>query len=357
MSLLKSVWHLIRAHHWWNYKLPLALMAAYAYASKENISFNTIIFPSLIILFLGFIAATYASLVNDFMDYEQDLFSGKETQLMKIKRSNHWIVFATSLILSIYAGYLIRAYPISLLCFATIILNFSLYSIPPFRLKEKGIWGVISIALGEHFLPALLAILIIKEATHSQSSTVWVFFMLLWAFTFGIRGILWHQLMDEKTDQLAGCNTALASNEKTKLLKIGRFIIFPLELISFLYLLTSSASYLAWFFFIFYLLLELMRYKFMSANIMILAPLPNARFFLFEYYQIFFPLSLLLASLWTTPSAIILIIAFVLLFFSPVFQVYHHCQHFWMTKASWIYVLRLSITSNKFYQGIHNFFK
>src|SRR4029077_12941145 len=84
---------------------------------------------------------------------------------------------------------------------------FSLYSIPPFRLKGRAALGLIADASGAHLFPVLVAALLALRARGDGLDPTWVAACGAWAFAFGLRGILWHQLFDIDNDRKAGVHT------------------------------------------------------------------------------------------------------------------------------------------------------
>lgn len=324
----KFFWKLIRAHEWWNYKIPPALAMAYAFAWSKNVPFGTLFGPTLLILLAGFSAGIYASVFNDYMDMEQDKQADKETPMMSLSAWQRHSVIIFSLSLDLLVAFLLLRLPLSLFCFTMIWLGYTAYSLPPFRLKERGVLGVLCIAVGEHVLATLLSISIVSEINGLQVPFWPALAACVWSLCFGCRGILWHQIADVENDLKVGCKTMGANLGATALRRFGNFFVFPLEIICFGTVLIFTNNILAWCLLPIHLLLEYLRVKDMKANIIIVNPAPNARFALFEYYQLFFPISILISAIAKDIRAGALLAAFIILFWSPVSLSFSHIKHF-----------------------------
>lgn len=329
MSKLKAFWKLIRAYEWWNYKIPLALGAAFAVAWAGKISFSEVILPTLVIALAGFSAGIYASVFNDFMDMEQDRGADKITPMINLPQWQRVSVILLSLSLMFIVSCLLYHLPRALTCFLLIWVGYTAYSLPPIRLKERGVLGILCIAIGEHVLAALLAVFVVVEMTGCAVSLPWLCALGVWSTGFGCRGILWHQLNDIENDRMVGCTTMGAVLGPVALRRFGDYFIFPMEILAFGTVMVLSGNMLAWIFLAVYCVLEWLRYKYMSANIIIVAPKPHARFIFFEYYQIFYPMAFLLSAVTTDKSAVFLIALFCLFFAAPIALSVNHVAHLW----------------------------
>lgn len=315
---LKFFWQLIRAHQWWNYKIPLALTSAYLFAAANNIPFSYVILPSLLIIATGVVSASYASIINDFTDMDSDRLGGKETALMQLSTFQRRAVLTGSILLSLLTFNLLHAFPTAQAVFAALCAIFTFYSLPPSRLKGRGIFGVIAISLGEHVLPAILAVVLVAESLFLPVSPFLLSCLCGWACAFGLRGIFWHQLCDLENDSKAHCATLAVQMQARALEKIARFVIFPVELGCLAAVLWQVREPAVWVALALYVVLDFCRYKFMAQNLIIVEAKPFARFIMFEYYQILLPLALLIAATKSDNTAVFIAAAFALLFMAPI---------------------------------------
>ncbi|MDX1932127.1 MAG: hypothetical protein SFU56_05950 [Capsulimonadales bacterium] len=318
MSPLRRIAFAIRLPHWWNYKIPPALGVGYSLTWLLAVPLHEVTVP-LALLFLGGITAgIFASVFNDLMDFRQDWQAGKLTGVMTYSRGGRmgWLLFSLALMLAEWL--LLLPYPRAQVCFLVIWLIHVAYTLPPIRLKEKGIWGVLCIAAGEHLLAALLATMLILDATGKLLPTVWFVALMVWSAMIGIRSILWHQLCDFVNDRKANSRTFGARYSYDFLKRLGERVIFPVEATAFALMLYLSHNPLAWAILAVHLYIEWTWHQFTEANFTLVAPAPNHRFALFEYYQVFWPLAFVLPGLGRDSGALPLLALQLLLFPQPI---------------------------------------
>ncbi len=177
----------------------------------------------------------------------------------------------------------------ALVCYSIIWCVYTLYSLPPVRLKARGGWGIASIAVGEHLLASILAVCLVVNQSNHSVPIPWFIALCVWSVAVGCRSILWHQLCDYKNDRKSNTATLGAIKGPVVLRRLGERYVFPIEVVSLAALLLLSHNFLAWVLLLFHFALEQMRSRVLGLRSIIVAPEPNARFALFEYYILFFP--------------------------------------------------------------------
>lgn len=323
----KRFWRLIRAHEWWHYKIPLALAVAFAFAWMNRIPFSMLVLPTGLMVLASASAGIWASVINDFTDLDQDRLAGKSTPMMQLSPPSRRAVVAGSVLLNAAAALALQRYPVSLLLLVANWITFVVYSVPPIRIKERGALGVIAIALGEHVLLGLLAVSLVLETTGmplASAPAPWLLAYLGWSTAYGMRGIIWHQILEIQNDRRAGCKTLGASIGETRLARIGEWYVFPFEIFCFFLLLLLSHDSIFPVLLPIYAITEWLRCKCWGCNMVIAAPKPNMRFIMLEYYQIYFPFAFLILALRSDRSAIFLIVAFILIFPGPIGLLLRH---------------------------------
>ena len=101
---------------------------------------------------------------------------------------------------------------IGFLAVLLLLINYMLsmlYSAPPTRLKEKMLWGVFADGYWAHGLPTLF---IAEEFSTLADGSIerilpFIITATIWAFLFGLRGILIHQIWDLQNDDTSGLIT------------------------------------------------------------------------------------------------------------------------------------------------------
>ena len=329
MSLLSKAnafWRLIRAYEWWNYKIPIPLGMALALAGMQDLSPCHLFLPIVTIVASGIVLAVYASVFNDFMDVDQDKLAGKVTPLMSLSGWQRKLVILLSISSICLVAFKLSALRIPFTIFILIWILYTAYSLPPVRLKEKGALGALTVAIGEHLLANLLAVFVVVEVTGCSISVPWLCLMCVWSVTYGLRGIIWHQLCDLDNDLKASVSTLGVQIGRESLQRLAEWFIFPIEVISFVALLALSQNALAWWLLAVYALAEFLRCRYLGSRMVIAAPKDCMRFALMEYYQLFFPLSFLLHNILSDKLSSVLTLMFVALFPFPVVIFAHHMR-------------------------------
>jgi 4-hydroxybenzoate polyprenyltransferase len=285
---------IIRSAEWWEYKLPPLLAIGYATVIKAERGFMNSI-PHLMFLLMAIvIGAIYVSIINDLTDLDDDLASGKSNRMVGIRPSVRWLLPLLFITAGFACGY--HLYPdwLSLTMYFIPWLAFSMYSFPPFRLKNRGIWGVLADASGSHIFTSLLMVSSLTCFTHQSMDWLWFTGTGIWALCYGVRGILWHQFQDRLNDIKANVKT-FAVKINPERLRLTEQIIFFIELIAVATMLYCLYQPLTLIFLLIYMIIALTRtFKLKYKPVLILTPLDHPYHILMaDFYQVYFPLSLL----------------------------------------------------------------
>jgi hypothetical protein len=304
---------LIRASEWWEYKLVPILSTFYATALVLHVAVSSLWRSALSLLLAIVAAAIYASVINDITDRAGDLAAGKRNAVSGRSRST----VATLVALTAGAGFLFawlwRDYAPLLSFYLATWLAFSLYSLPPFRLKERGAAGVLCVAAGEQLFPTIVAVLLACRGAQRAVGGAWMASVAVWAMAYGLRGILWHQLMDSENDRAAGFRTFARLHPRAAAV-IGTFIVFPLELIALAAMLWQIGS--AWppAFLVLYALYAIRSARRWQTAPVIVVPKPRFFIVLHQFYSDLFPVALLITASVRDERALIVLAVHLLLF-------------------------------------------
>jgi 4-hydroxybenzoate polyprenyltransferase len=239
--------------------------------------------------------AAYVSVINDLTDYKEDLASGKANRLVGKSRAFVAAVFAGCVFLGVAVTIYWRRELLLLSLYLASWVAFTLYSLPPFRLKGRGVFGLLADASGAHLFPTLLAVAIVYRHAGSVD-TVWFVAVAVWSLSFGLRGILWHQLNDKHNDEKIGLRTFARRYKIEWLRRLANFIIFPTELAAFCFMLWHAGSRIAVAFLCYYALSTFLRKRLWGVNLVVVVPASRFHMVMQEYYEVFFPLAFLLSS-------------------------------------------------------------
>lgn len=307
--------NIIRPQEWWSHKLPPLLAIAYATALMSPVPLYRVALWAVFLLSSLVVGAIYVSVINDITDLEEDIASGKSNRIQQISKQYRWLIPAVCISLGFVFGYFI--YPDLLSCILYLLswIVFSLYSIKPIRLKNRGIWGVLADGCGSHVFTSLLMVSSINYITNQNTDWIWFIAVGIWSLAYGLRGILWHQFSDRENDIKVNLNT-YASKIKPEKFRLKAKILIAIELFAFAIILYKINLPIVFIGLILYFLLVLLRRKINKTQIIILLKDNNRPFqiIMADFYQMFFPISLLVAASFTNAFNIIVLSIHIFLF-------------------------------------------
>jgi 4-hydroxybenzoate polyprenyltransferase len=323
----------IRAVDWWEFKLSPIFATVYATALLLNVSVASL-WPLLLLALAALVpGAAYVSVINDLTDMKDDLASGKANRLVGRSRAFVACVLACCILPGVAVAFYWRRDPLVLSLYLAAWVAFTLYSLPPFRLKNRGVLGLLADASGAHLFPTLLAVGLVYRRGGEALDAVWFAAVAVWSLSLGLRGNLWHQLSDRHNDERVGLRTFARSHKITLLHGVGNFGIFPSEVIAFAVMLALSASRAAAAALALYLLLEWARRVMWRTNLVVVVPKERSSILMLEYYEVFFPVALLLSSSTRHAPDALVLAAHLLLFPRRAFQVLKDV--FKLTRQGW----------------------
>lgn len=304
---------LTRADQWWDYKLVQILSTFYATALVLNVTVTSLWIDALSLLLAIVPVAIYASLINDVTDLAGDTKARKRNGVAGRSRS----MVAMLLMLAVAAGavfvWLWRDSAPVVSCYLATWLAFSVYSLPPFRLKERGVVGVLCDAAGEQMFPALVALFLACRGAHQTASVTWLASVSVWTLTCGLRGIVWHQLTDVDNDRAAGFRTFARLHPRGAAFA-GTFVVFPLEVGALAAMLWQIGSPWPPVFLALYVLYAADSARRWQTAPVIVVPKPQFFILLQQFYSDLFPVALLIAASIHDWRALLVLAAHLLLF-------------------------------------------
>lgn len=284
-----------RSYDWWEPKITLiismGILAIYLYSTIPPADGLLFLLPIICFTIVG---AVYVSLINDLTDLEEDLRAGKENRLQRYSSNIRTGLVSASVIGIIVFIYLFLSYPIGLGFLIGSWIVFTLYSFPPVRLKARGGWGVLADSLGAHVFPAMGIFAIVSDFLIQSVDWYALTFIGLWSLFYGFRGILGHQYVDRKHDEMVGLHTFAIqfSIHKMKRIELPLFLVELFLLIGMLlYFQIYLLLVLLGIYFLYILILKL---RVGIQYILVLHPeRPNWNILMATYYQVFLPAGLI----------------------------------------------------------------
>ncbi len=312
---MKKILQAIRSHEWWEYKLPPLLAIGYATSLSSAVPLYQTALWLLFLLAAIMVGAVYVSIINDITDMGEDAASGKPNRMASVPARIRWIFPSLCILAGLIFIYFLSSDKLSVLLYVLPWISFSLYSFPPARLKKRGMLGVLADAGGSHVFISLLMVSSVGFFSGIPIDWIWFSAVGIWAAAYGLRGILTHQFADRENDLKVNLAT-YASRANPYSFKKQTALILSLELIAFAVMLWRIHLPTTIIFGGLYAVLLLARYKIFDYKIVsIVIPKSHPyQIFMADYYQFFFPVSLLLAATLVQPKAWMVLVAHLVLF-------------------------------------------
>lgn len=219
---------------WWNWKVPTLLASGYASLLVTQVTLSPDHLIALGYVLIGLvIGAVFASVVNDYFDIEDDLTAGKSNRLVKFNLVVRLLILMSVVLCGVlFWVFFIRGL-MSGIWYLLAWCSFAIYSVPPFRTKKRGPFGGLFDALGAGLFPTLFVASAVSDMTGVVIPWWFMCCLGIWAFVFGLRGILWHQYQDHQNDLLIGSRTFATCYGTGNALQTGAFLLV-VELLTFL---------------------------------------------------------------------------------------------------------------------------
>ena len=310
----------MRAGEWWEYKLVPIFAVFYATALGAGTPASAMWRAALMVLIALVPGAAYVSVINDLTDRDDDLAAGKPNRLANAPPWLATLLVALTAGCGVAISWLWRRDTLLLTVYLAAWLVYSLYSLPPFRFKTRGLAGVLCDASGANLLPTLVAVVLADRAAGRAPGGAWLAAVGAWAFFNGIRGILWHQLTDLENDRRTDVRTFVMRHRPEVAIAIGTWIAFPLELAGLAAMLWQIRSVWPVAFLVVYALIALRRLRRFQMHAVVVMPKPRYLIVLHEYYDVYLPLAILMASALCHPSDFVVLALHVLLFPNRLIQ-------------------------------------
>lgn len=304
----------VRAVEWWEFKLSPIFATVYATALYLNVPVSELWQLLLLALAALVPGAAYVSVINDLTDIEDDVASGKSNRLVGRSRAFVVVVLVCCLLPGVAVAFLWRGDALLLSLYLAAWVAFTLYSVPPFRLKKRGVLGLLADASGAHLFPTLVVVVLVFRWRAAALDTAWLAAVAVWSLSLGLRGNLWHQLGDRQHDERVGLRTYATRHKITLVQRVGNLFIFPSEAVALgvmLWLLGSLAVCVS---LALYLMLEWSRRVMWRTDVVVVVPKERSSILMLEYYEVFFPIALLLSSAAAHRWDTLVLVAHLLLF-------------------------------------------
>lgn len=236
LNFFRILFHKLRLSKPWRYKAPFLISVPYFFLvvggfepmeGLKGIGWS-------VMTILGI--AGFGYWANDFSDREEDKKAGKPNALEGMPLWQAFALLGGLLVAAILPW--IMYFPITPITLSLLGAEFGLfllYSLPPFRLKERGILGAIADAGYAHTLPALLAAVTFYTLAPRHWQGIGIFLVSIGLFQcfLGLRNILLHQIGDHDNDLSSGARTWVIGMGVERAWMLVKWVFVPMECLSF----------------------------------------------------------------------------------------------------------------------------
>jgi 4-hydroxybenzoate polyprenyltransferase len=320
-----SSWHMLsygfgrvaRHTEWWDYKLVPILSIFYATALMEGVAIVSL-WPTLVVLVAAIApGAAWVSVLNDVTDRAEDRRAGKPNRLADKPLGLLALLLAVPPGIGVVFSVLWRDDPPLVASYLAAWAAFTLYSVPPFRFKHRGLLGIFADAAGAHLCPALVATFLCIRAAGGQTDPLWVGAVGAWAFACGVRGILWHQVADLENDRKAGVQTFTVRHSLRAARYLAVCVALPVEMIALAVMLWRMPSAWPARGLLVYTVFATLRWRLWRTTLAVVQQRERSAIVAHEYYGVLFPLCILIASALRHPLDAAVLAAHLLAFPAP----------------------------------------
>jgi 4-hydroxybenzoate polyprenyltransferase len=242
---------LMRAENWWGSKLPPLFGVAFAeILLLEMPPGEAFLLLVCVLVVTGGSTGAYGHVVNDAFDVEVDRRIGKANRMRKFDPAVRAALIVGFALIACAPAFLLPYPPVTTALVGIELLLPALYSIPPVRLKDRGVLGVAADAAGAHVVPTLIVITAFAGGWPA-AQLPFVAAAAVWSAGLGLRGILWHQRLDRDDDLEAGAKTLATAADPRVINAVLSRGVYPLEVLACLVMvvwLAPQAPLLAVFF-------------------------------------------------------------------------------------------------------------
>ncbi len=243
-KLIKTL--LARLAGWWKHVSPPILSVLMLLFLAQPSHFYQQIWLLPYFGLLSLLSALLGYFINDWTDIIPDRQAGKRNSAAGISPPLRWVLLLALLAGCLAIWFKINAIQsISFYIWLALMCCFGLYSVPPFRFKERPVLGLLCDSLYTHVLPIGITISLFMPQNEGffQRGEVILAAIILTSTLFikGLRNILIHQIEDRHNDRRSGTHTFVTQLGALNSAQFINKIVVPAEVYS-VFLLLSFLS-------------------------------------------------------------------------------------------------------------------
>lgn len=226
-EVLSAACLMSRYQEWITSKIPLyvtcILLSIYQLVEQGLIS-NDMVFDAFFLFAQICLLSSFGYAINSFSDKKSDKLTNKPNEFNLHSNAFGITFVAFNIICILVSSFCITSisYLYYLFLFLSIVSSWS-YSCLPLRLKERGIFGLITASLAQRYFPVML----INSTIGSWSTSLNLIAIL--SLLIGLRYISVHQIEDYGNDLKSDTLTYTVTKGINNIKFISRFFLYPLE--------------------------------------------------------------------------------------------------------------------------------
>lgn len=244
LGMVTRVAGALRTNQWWGHMLGPIVAFAYLQLGWRQVPPGVGVTRVLALVASAVALAGYGYVVNDASDVVPDRVAGKANAMARFSPPVRVAVIVGFALLGAVPWLFVDLDGPALAVLAGIYLMPLLYSAPPVRLKERHLLGPLADAGNAFVLPALFTVALFAPLGPATGpAPLMVVGAVLWAFGFGLRAIIKHQIDDAANDRASGTRTLVGQVGEVRARLLVRRVVFPAELLG---LALLAATVLTW---------------------------------------------------------------------------------------------------------------
>ena len=228
----------LKAHDWWDSKLPLLLaIGYYQFTRAPQPSALTCLRAALLFLVSCVGLAGFGYLLNDWTDLAQDRAVGQPNLMAARREPERLAALGLSLVVAAVPWpFLPHQLPVVPLLLGEVAL-LTAYSVPPLRLKGRGSWGVLADALYGYTLLLVVSLEVFGRVVHVDAPAAFWLPLVAWSLTLGARHVITHQLGRVRRDESFDVRTLAVRMGWDTTFRVLYRVVLPMEAALFVVLL------------------------------------------------------------------------------------------------------------------------
>ncbi len=232
MKKIKQIADKLRMPVWWYHIVPPIVSVIYAVAWIAQVSLQEIWLPTILFCVSVMTSAAFGYWLNDCTDVQEDLQAGKINHAAGLTIIQRFLVLVILAIIGLLPWLFLPPVKTAWCALGLLFVCFFLYSMPPFRFKNRALLGVLCDIHYGHVLPIIITVATFGSLYSPFEAKKWnlIIILLILLYIKGFRNITEHQINDRKNDRKNGVYTFVIAIKPLNAARLLSFVLVPIEL-------------------------------------------------------------------------------------------------------------------------------